>query len=219
MGAGQAIGRWLYWASVGVAVAVPSTSPAAKACWPASLFSASAVKPVIVTVPLTDAPLRVRPLIRAIRTLFSRITIVQWTWRRCGPVAWHLRCTRRRASANTDTPDLVEMTVGRRRSIVRVPPESATPPRTTMNPRSVLALTLPPEIGNVKVVPDAVAGASAVTVMWLAASACAAPVEAVIVVVPPVTLAAPAALAKTSDATVTIMATIRIRDMSLLWVI
>src|SRR5690349_11240864 len=86
-----------------------------------------------------------------------------------------------------------------------------------MTPRRFVVLIEPPAIGNVNVVPDAVAGPSAVTVMWLSESTFAAASEAVIWVVPPVIFVglAEATPGRTRANVVIAAATTRIRIIEL----
>src|SRR5438270_13884167 len=86
-----------------------------------------------------------------------------------------------------------------------------------MKPWRFFVLIEPPAIGNVNVVPEAVAGLIGATAMWLSDSSFAAAADAVIVVVPPVIFvcAADATPGSTRANAVVAMARTRIRIMEL----
>src|SRR5438270_325556 len=86
-----------------------------------------------------------------------------------------------------------------------------------MKPWRFFVLIEPPAIGNVNVVPEAVAGLIGATVIWLSDSSFAAAADAVIVVVPPVIFvcAADATPGSTRANAVIAMARARIRIMEL----
>src|SRR5581483_9039495 len=122
-----------------------------------------------------------------------------------------MRAVRPRTIAHTDTPRLSATIVGRRSVTVLVPLETEMPPPLRTTPCIVLVLRRPPVIGNVKVAPDAVAGATGVTVMWLSASTFTVASEAVNVLVPPVTLLASAPPASARVSTPTSATNLRLR--------
>ncbi len=100
-----------------------------------------------------------------------------------------------RISIHRYEPWRSEMSVGCRRVAVFVPFESDRPPFSRIVPWRLERFTLPPRIGKVTVVPDWVAGESAVTVMWLLASTVATVLDTVSFELPPVTFVEVAARA------------------------